>query len=220
MDSLTTNAVSFPLFSLLPPELRIQIWRKPLPQHPAPSFFSFKKGCWQVRSLPESDAKEMGIGYDGTHLLQEFDTDRLDKVETDVPLFFVNREARSVAISWIHQHRIEMRSFIRDRKPILKFFRNFEGPEDALYVGSSRLDDLANEIDDMFFGDPDSGLLDRHVWHEFPIVKRIAIPEDIFDIDKSDGGGNSDNSIRPAILCEFLVCFESLPDLPIPAKFL
>jgi hypothetical protein len=88
---------AFPLFPALPPELRNQIWCEALPDDVKPALFFPKNGLWGLRHLTEADWDynpdwdEANWNFDWNHKL-------LDKVQYEVPLVFVNREARSIAL--------------------------------------------------------------------------------------------------------------------------
>jgi hypothetical protein len=97
-------ATTFPLFSSLAPELRIQIWRDALPDRIKPALFFYRgQGCWCPRHLTEADngwvppEGELNLGLD-------FRTDLLgDDNQFRVPIYFVNREAHSIALAWLRE---------------------------------------------------------------------------------------------------------------------
>lgn len=96
---------SFVLFSSLAAELRNQIWRDALPHHIGPTLYSYRKrGCWCPRRLTESEPGYIA-GNDDLNLAFEFRTELLDDDnQYHVPLFSVNREARSIVIAWLQEH--------------------------------------------------------------------------------------------------------------------
>lgn len=99
----TTPVIStFPLFSALPFELRDRIWREALPHPAGPTLYFYRgRGCWVPRLLTESDPGFIP-GDDG--LAFEFRTDRLGHDnQYNLPLVFVNHEARKVALAWLRQ---------------------------------------------------------------------------------------------------------------------
>lgn len=100
MAATTPAITTFPLFSALPFELRDRIWREALPHPAGPALYFYPgRGCWVSRPLTESDPGFMA-GNDG--LAFEFRTDRLDHDnQFDLPLVFVNHEARAVALAWL-----------------------------------------------------------------------------------------------------------------------
>lgn len=95
---------SFVLFSSLAAELRNQIWRDALPHHIGPALYSYRKrGCWCPRQLTESEPGYIA-GNDDLNLAFEFRTDLLDDDnQYHVPLFSVNREARSIVLAWLQE---------------------------------------------------------------------------------------------------------------------
>lgn len=109
MAVVATNSSTFPLFSSLPPELRNQIWCVAMPDKVGPAFYFYRKGCWCPRSLSKSD-EEYGPEYDENILFFEFRYDLLDDAQFEVPLVFVNREARGIALAWVREQGIELRS--------------------------------------------------------------------------------------------------------------
>jgi hypothetical protein len=98
---MATTAV-FPLFSVLPLELREQIWRDALPKPAGPALYFYRgRGCWVPRPLTESDP---GYKAGADRQAFEFRTDRLGHDnQFDLPLVFVNREARRVALAWLRK---------------------------------------------------------------------------------------------------------------------
>jgi hypothetical protein len=101
----------FTLFPLLPFELRDQIWHDVLPSQstgdrPPALYFYRLTPHWAPRVLTESDpgyrAGEIDLGfYFHAETLAHSD-DELDN-QFDLPLLFVNREARQVAMKWIRK---------------------------------------------------------------------------------------------------------------------
>lgn len=86
-------------------------------------------------------------------MVVEFRHDRLDHVQLEIPMAFVNREARSIALAWIRKQP----PFIatrprRNQHPI--FVRPMDPEIDALYLEPGQLETLLNEflekIDEMF----------------------------------------------------------------------
>lgn len=154
----TTTTSFFPYFPKLPAELRDIIWREALPDEPAPALFFFKTGCWLPRGTAEPD------------LTLEFQHDRLDPVEFEVALAFVNHEARGIAIAWIRERGFAMQ-LREDRDPV--GVRRFDPTIDALYVGINQWDDFHQDAYNRM-AEPD--LLDRAM-DIVSSVRRIAMPE-------------------------------------------
>ncbi|KAI1088671.1 hypothetical protein F5B19DRAFT_411006 [Rostrohypoxylon terebratum] len=167
------NPTTFSLFSSLPPELRDQIWHDALPGDFGPAFYLYRKGYWRPRHLTESDE-----GYDATNdehnLNFEFRYDLLDDVQFELPLAFVNREARRVALSWVRERGLKTRA--RGDSPYPLFQRPFDPARDALYVPLDKWDEFRCEPDDRLW-EPD--LYGRLVSIETEPT-RLAIPEALF----------------------------------------
>lgn len=186
-----------------------------MPYKVVPALIPYKKGGWSLREPIPSDIECFGEEFvDDTLLVLDFDMNVLDKTEVEVPLFFVNKEARTVALAWIQQHYIEMRSLVRE-KPTTAFFRSFRYHEDALYVSRANFADFVNEAERKVFIETD--LMDRHVKTITPLIKRIALPESVFAIhDDEDTRAwmsvfasqhtvSTSSSEKVSVFCESLV---------------
>ena len=145
MASAATNSSTFPLFTSLPRELRDQIWRDALPDKVGPALSFYRKGCWCVRRLSESNE-----GYDpenvANNLNLEFRHDLLDDIQFEIPLVYVNREARDLAFAWVREQGIEIRP--REDRQYPVFVRPLDPMRDALYVALDKWDDFLCEPDD------------------------------------------------------------------------
>ncbi|KAH6839629.1 hypothetical protein B0I37DRAFT_449521 [Chaetomium sp. MPI-CAGE-AT-0009] len=163
---------AFPLFSSLPFELRDRIWRSALPEPAGPALYLYRRrGCWVARRLIESDpgyiAGSDEIGFD-------FRTDRLGHDnQFDVPLCFVNHEARRVALAWLNEQGIEIRLQV-DGRPL--FVRPFNPELDALYIARNKWEEFCLEPTDRLL-EPD--LHGQSVDLHSDLVK-IAVPEALF----------------------------------------
>lgn len=163
------NSSTFPHFPSLPPELRNQIWRDALPDKDGPALFFYRTGCWCPRRLSASDE-----GYDADaepNLNLEFRHGLLDHVHVEVPLVFVNREARGIALEWVCEQGIEMR--FREDRQCHVFARPFDLMQDALYVALDKWDEFCREPYERLF-QPD--LLEQAVSSGLSPT-RIAVPE-------------------------------------------
>lgn len=67
----------------------------------------------------------------------------LDKIQIEIPLAFVNHEARNVALSWIYKQDIKVR-FSNNTQPYI-LTREFDPLSDALYVPFDKISDFLNE---------------------------------------------------------------------------
>jgi len=173
MAAAATNFSTFPLFSSLPPELRDQIWCDALPDKVGPALYFYKKGCWCPRRLTKSDK-----GYypenDEFNLNLEFRHDLLDATQFEIPLVFVNREARGIALAWVREQGIKIRPHEDGQYPI--FVRSFDPWRDALYIPLDKWDDfLCESVDRQFQSDLYGEIVDIE-----PHLTRIAMPEALF----------------------------------------
>jgi hypothetical protein len=170
MAAVATNSSTFPLFSSLALELRHQIWRDALPDKVGPALYFYRKGCWCPRRLSKSD-EEYDSENDENNLTFEFHHELLDDVQLEVPLVFVNREARGIALPWLRGQGIEIRPCEDRQYPI--FVRPFDPVRDALYVALDKWDDFLCEPVDRQY-QPD--LFEKLVVIRQDVT-RIAVPE-------------------------------------------
>lgn len=169
------TAAEFPLFSRLPAELRNQIWQDTLPDKIGQLLYFYKKGCWCPRRVVEGDQ-----GYDPDNdelnLAYEFRHELLNHVKIDVPGYFVNREAHSIASAWVRRQGLKLCS----HKGKLIFVRPFDPLLDTLYVPLEKWSDFLNEPHDRQF-QPD--LLYRGLDCPGISFTRIAIPKTVLEDD-------------------------------------
>ena len=126
------NHSLFHQFPRLPAELRIQIWRNALPDKDGPALYFYEKGCWYARFVSERQLTLEFYGY------------FLDYVEVEVPMVFVNHEARAIALTWFREQQIKM-WFREERKGHHIFMRPFDVIDDFLYVSSDKFKDFCCE---------------------------------------------------------------------------
>lgn len=163
------DPIMFPLFSSLCAELRNQIWHDALPDVIGPTLCFYKKGCWCPQRLTESDE---GYDHDNADLNLNF-VFRHDllNVQYDVPLFFVNRGARGIALAWVHEQGIELDPDQDRQHPV--FVRPFDPEIDVLYVADDSWDDFLTEHYDRQ-AEPD--LFDKLV-NIVPNLTHLAVSE-------------------------------------------
>jgi len=171
MAAAATNSSTFPLFSSLALELRDQIWRDALPDKVGPALYFYRKGCWCPRYLSQSDEEYDPMDHE-LNLNFEFRHDLLDVVQFEVPLFFVNREARNIALAWVREHGIEMSAREDRQSPV--FVCPFNPIRDVLYIALDKWDEFLREPDDRCF-QPD--ILGQIITVKSADVTRIAVPE-------------------------------------------
>lgn len=163
----------FPLFPLLPTELRLQIWREALPPPISQPLYYYEKGCWGPRHLTETDP-DYDPNNDEHNWCLEFRCSRLNPLEVDVPLFHVNQEARRSVSSWIQEHGLAIR-FSREKQSLV-FFRSFDPERDVLFVSEDRWDDFHAEPFDRMF-EPD--LENKNLSCFAPAFRRLAVPSTV-----------------------------------------
>lgn len=188
----TTQSPIFPHFSNFPAEVRIQIWREALPHQMAPALHFYKPGCWCPRMLTESD-EEWDRNNDELNLTLEFRYELLDHPYIEIPLVFVNHEARAIALAWMRNQGIETHfrdddggnddSRQQQQRPIF-FVRPFDPLYDAVYVAP----DQWNEF--MFSSFEQGWKLDLQgkSVDVCSNITRIAVPEALL-LQRDDGGG-------------------------------
>ena len=171
MAAATTSSYTFPLFSSLPPELRNQIWRNALPDKVGPALYFYRKGCWCPRRLAKSD-KGYDPDNDEHNLNFEFRHDLLDDAQFEVPIVFVNHEARGIALAWVREQGIEIRPHANQQYPPV-FVRPFDPMRDAVYIALDKWDYFLCEPYDRQF-QPD--VYEQLINIETDIT-RIAVPQ-------------------------------------------
>ena len=104
---------------------------------------STERGVGVPDPLSKSD-EEYGPEYDENILFFEFRYDLLGDAQFEVPLVFVNCEARGIALAWVREQGIELRSRENRQNPI--FVRPFDPMRDALYVALDKQRKRKNSI--------------------------------------------------------------------------
>ncbi|KAM0292359.1 hypothetical protein ACHAO9_003337 [Fusarium lateritium] len=160
----------FTIFMDLPLELRLEIWQYALPTVDLPGLAIYKKGCWQPRFLTPSDWDY----YEGDpdNIRFEFRYELLP-VSLEVPMMFVNHEARNVALSWLQRSGIRMRC----NNGQSYFQRPMNHNIDALYLPIDKLEEFDTEPSDRQF---EEDMINRHVG-VVPYLRHFAISEEFFN---------------------------------------
>ncbi|KAH8694215.1 hypothetical protein BGW36DRAFT_430234 [Talaromyces proteolyticus] len=164
---------TFSLFPCLPTELRLQIWREALPEKLGNPLYFYKKGCWGPRHLTEAD-EEYDPNNEENNLNFEFHHDRLDPLHVEVPLFFVNQEARSFALSWISEQGLKTR-FDKEKQSLV-FIRPFDPQRDTLYVSQEKWDEFHCEPFDRVF---EADLENKNIGTPAPVFTRLAVSDEL-----------------------------------------
>lgn len=146
----STQHRAFHLFPCLPAELRLQIWQETLPELDGVTLHGYKKGCWDLRDpLPSESDAESGALASADKILV-FRHEMLDDVHIDMPIVFVNREARSTALSWARAQGVKM-DFNAERGCHV-FVLPYNPRQDALFINSHKLDEFCTEPADRLAG--------------------------------------------------------------------
>ncbi|KAJ6442495.1 acetamidase [Purpureocillium lavendulum] len=102
-------------------------------------------------------------------------------VHVRIPLLYVNREARDVALAWIQREAKATEVRYREDGTDRVFGRTFEAQRDALYVETETLNDFYSEPYDRLF-EPD---LAQRMVSSGPGITRLAVSESTFRSENS-----------------------------------
>lgn len=159
----------FTRFMDLAPELRLEIWQHAIPKVDLPGLAIYKKGCWQPRFLTPSDWDYEEVDPDNIRF--EFRYDFLP-VAFNVPLAFVNHEARGVVLSWAQKSGFEIQR--NESQEYLQ--RQMNCDVDALYLPMDRIEEFEVEPLDRQF---EEDMVHRTVG-VVPYIRHFAISEELF----------------------------------------
>ncbi|KAE8307037.1 hypothetical protein BDV41DRAFT_71960 [Aspergillus transmontanensis] len=168
----------FTLFPNLPPELRNHIWRDTLPDKVRQALYLYKRGCWHSRRLTQ-DEKGYDHNNDKCNWCHVWRHDLLDPIQLEVPLLFVNSEARGIALAWIQEQGLKMSFYEDGQAPTA--IRPFDPEHDTLYISLDTWRDFSNEPCELL--DPRYG--STHSNCALPTFSRVAMPEELFQYDIS-----------------------------------
>lgn len=197
MAAVATTSSIFALFSSLPLELRDQIWRAALPDEIPPALYFYKKGGWCPTDENDPENDESNVNFKYRH-------DLLDVVQLEVPLFFVSREARRIALAWVREHGIEIRAREDRRSPV--FVCPFNPVRDVLYIAVDKWNEFLCEPHDRMC-QPD--MVEKYIHSEAVNITRIAIPEELFRGEGEVAAAIAEImvvTISFSFLCIFLTC--------------
>jgi hypothetical protein len=161
MNCATPKPATFSKFSTLAGEVRNQIWYYALPtaEEIEPALTFFKPGCWRWQGV------QPDLEFVFHHEFLE--------VHVEVPMAFVNREARSIAVTRIRELGLVTKSR-RDHFPV--FIRKFNPEEDAIYVKPGQLDDVIMDAHKPQY-DP---WVEGRQWGTFSRYRKIAMSQASF----------------------------------------
>ncbi|KAF2148498.1 hypothetical protein K461DRAFT_65024 [Myriangium duriaei CBS 260.36] len=124
---------TFTSFSLLPPELRAQIWRYALPQLRGPTLYHFHPYLRKVKRLKRSDPRYLRASKRRNNSTNSDTTvpSRPEKLDHPLylPMALVNSEARHIALSWATKHASRVRQVHG-----LGFVERFDVAQDSIYI--------------------------------------------------------------------------------------
>ncbi|KAL6893365.1 hypothetical protein GGI43DRAFT_182258 [Trichoderma evansii] len=161
---------AFHLFPCLPAELRLHIWQDTLPDLHGVTLHGYKKGCWDLRDPLEGESDEENDAFTRADKILDFRLEMLDDVHIDMPIVFVNREARATALSWARTQGIIM-DFNTERGCHL-FVLPFDPWQDALFINSHKLEEFCLEPADRLAGLQLRG----QSAYSNPAITRVALP--------------------------------------------
>ncbi|KAF2655620.1 hypothetical protein K491DRAFT_598475 [Lophiostoma macrostomum CBS 122681] len=132
-----TTPQTFSHFTSLPAELRNQIWRDTLPARIGHGLYPYRKGCICPRWLTPDDLDYYAPDPEN-NLTIEFRGRGLGLAEfggTGVKLWGVCREARSIALGWVREVGIGVRTSTKMKTPRPPLFlKAFDAQRDTVYV--------------------------------------------------------------------------------------
>ncbi|KAI0468178.1 hypothetical protein F4859DRAFT_216941 [Xylaria cf. heliscus] len=170
MGEAETRNTTFPLFSNLPPELRNQIWQDALPNRVGAGLYFYKQGCCGPEWVSTLDGGSDHERSTRTMVL-EFQHSLLDDARFDIPLAFVSREARSIALAWAEEQGLKVCSSANG--PI--FLCPFNPRRDVLYIAPDQWDGFLRDHIELWFG---FGLIEQD-----PEIRshleRVALPQSL-----------------------------------------
>lgn len=158
-------ATSFTVFPQLITELRLEIWRLALPAPVSNGLYPWRKGCWVPKHLTADD---QGFEPDGDNLYMRFDPSLLEPLRVDLPLYLVNREARDVALEYVHKQKLTK---ARNGSQY-EFERAFDRLTDTVLLPAA---DMVAFEDEPLNRTQQPDLIDRIVDFPNPALLRLAV---------------------------------------------
>ncbi|GAM90166.1 hypothetical protein ANO11243_082060 [Dothideomycetidae sp. 11243] len=135
-------------FSRLPAELRLLIWHATLPDLSQPALVTYQKGCWTAHGVSPTDqsiypSRDSSNASNEDEFFFQYEHRRLPWVEHSLPSAGVNREGRTVALTWAFEHGIKL----CHRNGML--IRPFDPLKDILHIKQSDLFDFLEESNNL-----------------------------------------------------------------------
>ncbi|KAK5661343.1 hypothetical protein OQA88_11238 [Cercophora sp. LCS_1] len=179
-------ANTFTLFSLLPGELRNQIWHMVIQsttktQH----IHRYRSGGWQPRHLVLGKDAHYHPGGEHDNIDLEWQHAIFNDIRIDMPLAWVNREARSIALAWMEENGVKLASPSPQQIRNARYARPFNPSFDAVYIPDH--DSLVEFFEEYYkrFFEPD---LLRKTVGTWSWIRYVAMPEVLFWKEMDVGG--------------------------------
>ncbi|KAM0255637.1 hypothetical protein ACHAQJ_005562 [Trichoderma viride] len=173
----SAKSPEFHRFPSFPLELRLQIWRETLPVIDGITLHGYKKGCWGLEQHLELGSSDPPCLSASTSLTLDFRHDLLNDVYIDLPIVFVNREARGAALAWAKQQGIKMH--FSEEKNRHVFVLPFDPVRDVLFINTHQWEEFCLEPVDLL-SQPD---LRGETITSSPEVTQVALPHTAFSDD-------------------------------------
>ncbi|KAK1255911.1 hypothetical protein MKX07_008170 [Trichoderma sp. CBMAI-0711] len=161
---------TFSCFSSLPVELRWRIWEESMPEMDCITLHAWQKGYWGPRNLPKTKRRRTRNSTGEEPIAFGYHHEKLHFVHVDMPLALVNREARSIAMTWVRKYGFRM--LFSEAKECPVFVHRFDPMRDALFIGM----DLWRP----FCDEPHNRLAEPDLWglvvNNTTDITRIAVP--------------------------------------------
>lgn len=131
MTAATINSSTFSLFLSLVSELHNQIWHEALSEKIEPALYFYRKRCWCLLHLSRFD-ESYNPNNNKNNLVFRFRYNLLDDIQFEIPLIFINCEACSIALTWVHKQGIKI--CLCKHRQYLIFKHSFDSRRDVLYI--------------------------------------------------------------------------------------
>ncbi|KAJ5770595.1 uncharacterized protein N7511_002646 [Penicillium nucicola] len=204
----TSPSPAFPQFARLPAEIRLQIWHDVLPERDAPTFFTFKPGCWRALNLTDEDYAGWQESPDHQNYQRRiFRPNLLDPVQVKSPLASVNHEARAAFIEWAKEQDFEFRYC--PKRDCLVVVRPFDSKFDTMYL---TLNSMIRLVHEAFTGELAGPFPLQGTMNEtgIPIsLPRVAVPESAFPLMWQENRAAN----QACNFCDLLSCCDALEDM-------
>ncbi|PVI02154.1 hypothetical protein DM02DRAFT_670731 [Periconia macrospinosa] len=181
MTASTTqnSACVFPLFPRLAAELRNEVWRLALPSLIEPAVFYHKQKCMFPPEIAPDPANELHH-------------EMFEPVYYQIPIAFVNHEARSVALAWARKHGLVLRACDDGGDPM--FARRFDPGYDVMLYSAKECQKFVTDFLEgsaELFGLPRFKGPTRHCLERFALPSSYIKEVFVDDVDQMMPGAVS-----------------------------